>query len=226
MKAIALAAQRREQKGKGPARRCRADGRIPGVLYGVDIDPTPLSIPTREFMNAARGEDTVWLMVNLKFDGESSETMALIRDVQRDPINGKIKHIDFLHVSPTRKLSLRVPVVLKGTPEGVKLGGVLQHIMRDLEVECLPKDIPEKFEIDVSELNIGDAVHVSDLKMENVEILAEERRAVVTVVPPTVIKEPTTTADAEAEAAGEPELVGEEAEGEGEEKAEGDKKEE
>jgi len=151
--------------------------------------------------------------------------------VQKDPITSKIVHIDFMHVSPERRLRLTVPVHLNGVPEGVKThGGILQHIMRDLEIEALPADIPESIELNVEALGIGDSIHVRDITSENIVILSDLRRTIVTVVPPTVIKETVTTTDADAEAAGEPEVVGEgeEAEGEGEkekkEKKEGKEK--
>jgi large subunit ribosomal protein L25 len=230
MKTVELAARTRELKGKGPARRCRADGRIPGVLYGISIEPQPLTVSTHEFVNAARGENTVRMMVNLKFDGNGRSEMALVRDVQKDPVTGRIVHIDFLHVSPDRKLKLTVPLKLIGIPEGVKTrGGVLQWIMRELEVECLPGNIPEIVELNVEALGIGDTIHVREIPIEGVTILSDLRRTVVSVVPPTVIKETVTTTDAAAEAAGEAEKVGEGEEGaesaegkEGKEKAKAD----
>lgn len=223
MKTVELAARTRVEKGKGPARRCRADGRIPGVLYGVSVAPQPLSVSTRDFVNAARGEKTVRMMVNLNFDGNGRTEMALVREVQQDPISGRIVHIDFLHVSPDRKLKLTVPIKLNGIPEGVKTrGGVLQFVMREVDVECLPADIPEAIELNVENLGIGDTIHVHEMPLEGVTILSDPRRTVVSVVPPTVIKETVTTADAEAEAAGEAEVVGEGEEGEA--KAEGDEK--
>ncbi len=227
MKTVDLVARTREEKGKGPARRCRVDGRTPGVLYGVSIDPQPLSVSTRDFVNAARSEKTVRLMVNLKFDDNGRTAMALVREVQQDPVNGRIVHIDFMHVSPDRKLKLTVPVKINGVPEGVKTrGGVMQWIMRELEIECLPAVIPESIEINVEELGIGDTIHVREISAEGVNILSDPRRTVVSVVPPTVIKEDVTTADADAEAAGEAEVVGEGEEGEAKAEGEGEEKKE
>jgi len=129
-----------------------------------------------------------------------------------------------MHVSPERKLRLTVPVSLKGIPEGVKThGGIVQHIMRVVEIEALPADIPESIEIDIEELGIGDSIHVRTITSENITILSDPRRTIVTVVPPTVIKEPVTIADADAEAAGEPEVLGEGEEAEGEGEKEGEK---
>lgn len=226
MKTVDLAANTREEFGKGPNRRCRREGRLPGILYGIGIDPVPLSVAAREFVTAARNEKTVHIMVNLKFDGNGRSEMALVREVQKHPITGHILHIDFMHVSPDRKIKLTVPVNVKGIPEGVKThGGILQHIMRELEVETLPANIPEAIELDVTQLGIGDTIHVRDFSYEGVTILSDPRRTMVSVVPPTVIKETVTTTDADAEAAGEPEVVGEEAEeGKEEKPAEGEAK--
>jgi len=231
MKTYDLVASTRVASGKGSARQCRREGHIPAILYGIDIKPEPLSVVARDFATAARSAESVHIMVNLKMDGNGRSEMALVREVQKDPITSKIVHIDFMHVSPERRLRLTVPVHLTGVPEGVKThGGILQHIMRDLEIEALPADIPESIELNVEALGIGDSIHVRDVTSENIVILSDLRRTIVTVVPPTVIKETVTTADADAEAAGEPEVVGEgeEAEGEGEkekkEKKEGKEK--
>jgi large subunit ribosomal protein L25 len=222
MKTYDLVALARVASGKGSARQCRREGHIPAILYGVEFKPRALAVIAHDFATAARRAESVHIMVNLKLDGNGQTAMALVREVQKDPITGKIVHIDFMHVSPERKLRLTVPVHLKGIPEGVKThGGILQHIMRDLEIEALPADIPESFEIDVEELGIGDSIHVRGIAHGNITILSDPRQTIVTVVPPTVIKETVTTADADAEAAGEPEVVGE-GEGEGE-KAEGEK---
>jgi large subunit ribosomal protein L25 len=230
MKTYDLIAYTRKAGGKGSARQCRREGRIPAILYGMDIKPRPLAVIARDFANAARRADTIHMMVNLQLDGNGQTAMALVREVQKDPLSNKIVHIDFLHVSPERELTLTVPVHLKGIPDGVKThGGIVQHILRDLEIEALPANIPEFIEVEVEALGIGDSVHVRDIAHENVTILSDPRKTVVTVVPPTVIKETVTTAAAEAEAAGAPEVVGEEegeeGEGEKEKEKEKDKKE-
>ncbi len=221
MKTVNLAAYTRELHGKGAARRYRREGKVPAVLYGAGIDPVSIMVPALDFVKAARTAETMYMIVDLQFDGNGETKMALVRDVQTDPISGKLVHLDFLHVSSDRKLKMTVPVQLNGIPEGVKThGGILQHIMRELEIEALPADIPDSIQLNVEELGIGDTIHVRELEQENIVILSDPRRTIVSVVPPTVIKEPTTAADAEAEAAGEAELVGEDgeakpAEGEG-----------
>jgi large subunit ribosomal protein L25 len=156
--------------------------------------------------------------------------MALIREIQHEPITGDILHIDFLHISPTQKIHITVPVTVVGIADGVKnFGGILQLISRELEIESLPSKIPDVITVDVSSLGIGDAIHVRDLAElaeEDVTYVTPADRTVVSVVPPTVIKEVVAAEDEEAaeegEAAGEPEVIGEKAEG-GEE-AKGDDK--
>ncbi|HSG98513.1 MAG TPA: 50S ribosomal protein L25, partial [candidate division Zixibacteria bacterium] len=145
---------------------------------------------------------------------------TLIRAIQRDPVRGDLLHIDLHQISMNRPIHLDIPVRLIGTPKGVKDdGGIMQQIVRELEISCLPTQIPDGVEIDVSELGIQDSIHVSDVTLESVTILTEPQRTIVTIVPPTVAK---TLAEEEAEAAvGAAEgAEGEGAEGEGESKSE------
>ncbi|HLQ65635.1 MAG TPA: 50S ribosomal protein L25, partial [Candidatus Limnocylindrales bacterium] len=167
------------------------------------------------------------VIVDLLVSGAAAaDRKALIREIQRDPVVGNILHLDLQHISLTERITVEVPIELIGTPTGVKDGGgILEHLLREVEIECLPTDIPTHLEADVSLLNIGDSLHVSDLKAERVTILTQADRAIATVVPPTVLEE---VAPAEA-AVAEPELVtdkkeGEEGEEEEEGKAEGGKK--
>jgi large subunit ribosomal protein L25 len=220
MEAIKLTATKREGTGKGDARKLRATGFIPGILYGPEIDPAPISINALELGALYRQQGSSSRLINLDFNGEKNGRMVIIREVQRDPVTGVFRHVDLYQVSMTKKLNITARITLVGTPAGVKLGGILQHITRDLEISCLPSDIPDKIEVDVSELEIGDSVHVKDIVLDKVEILTNASRALATVVPPTVVK---TAAEEAAEAAEAEE--GEEV-AEGEEAAEGEGKEE
>ncbi len=222
MKEIVLKARHREKSGKEYAKKLRRDGFIPAVLYGPESPAVSLEIETKSFQTLLRGglgeNVIVTLLLDEKKDGQRK---VLIREIQRDPVNGNILHLDFHQISLTKKLTIEVPIHLVGTPEGVSDGGILQHVLRELEVECLPTAIPEKIEVDVSSLKIGDSFHVADIKVENVEILSDPKSSVVTVVPPTVFKEPEVAA---AVAEEEPEVIGEKKEGE--EEKEEEKKEE
>jgi large subunit ribosomal protein L25 len=150
------------------------------------------------------------------------DTPSLSLEIQRDPVRGDILHVDFHQISLTKKLTIQVPIHLVGTALGVADGGILQHALRDVEIECLPTAIPEKIEVDVSHLKIGDSVHVGDIKVENAEVLSDPKSSIVSVVPPTVFKEPEVAAPVTEE---EPEVIGEKKEEEEEKKEDKEEKE-
>jgi large subunit ribosomal protein L25 len=202
----ALLGERRTGVGKGVARKLRQAGRIPAVYYGRGEDPIALVVGLKDLQEVIDRADGSNVIVDLKVDGDGSgDRKALIREIQRDPVGGRILHLDLQHISLTERIVVEVPVVLVGIAIGVKEGGgILEHLLREVEVECLPTDIPAKLEVDVSALQIGDSLHVSDLKADRVEILTEAERAIATVVPPTVLEE---AKPAEEGAAAEPELV-------------------
>jgi large subunit ribosomal protein L25 len=215
MKEIVLKARHREKGGKEYAKKLRKSGFIPAVLYGPETPVVSLEIEAKSFQALLRGGLGENMIVNLLLDEkEDGRRKVLIREIQRDPVKEDVLHVDFHQISLTKKLTIEVPIHLVGTPEGVSDGGILQHVLRELEVECLPTAIPEKIEVDVSSLKIGDSFHVADLKVENVEILNDPKSSIVTVVPPTVFKEPEVAAAVTEE---EPEVIGEKKEGEKEE---------
>jgi large subunit ribosomal protein L25 len=202
----ALQGERRSGVGKGVARKLRQAGRIPAVYYGRGEDPIALAVGLKDLQEVIQKAEGSNVIVDLKVDGDGTgDRKALIREIQRDPVGGHILHLDLQHISLTERIVVEVPIVLTGTPTGVKDGGgILEHLLREVEVECLPTDIPSKLEVDVSALNIGDTLHVSDLKADRVEIRTEADRAIATVVPPTVLEE---AKPAEEGAVAEPELV-------------------
>jgi large subunit ribosomal protein L25 len=188
-KSATIGAAPRAATGKGPARVSRRSGRIPAVLYGHGEASVPLSVDARSFDRLLHEVSIENTLIDLELEGQSP-MKVLVREVQRHPYRDTILHVDFFHISMEEEITVEVPVVLVGTPKGVRLhGGIQDHAMREIEVLCLPSDIPEKIEIDVSELDIGDAVRVGDLTVPNVQILADAEQAVVSVVPPTVIEE-------------------------------------
>jgi large subunit ribosomal protein L25 len=202
----ALKGARRSDVGKGVARKLRQAGSIPAVYYGRGEDPIPLTVGLKDLEDVIERAEGSNVIVDLKVDGDGAgDRKALIREIQRDPVGGTILHLDLQHISLTETITVEIPVVLVGTPTGVKDGGgILEHLLRDVEVECLPTDIPSRIEIDVSALNIGDSLHVSDLKAERLTIVTEAGRTIATVVPPTVLEE---AKPAEEAVAVEPELV-------------------
>ncbi|TMQ71416.1 MAG: 50S ribosomal protein L25/general stress protein Ctc [Candidatus Eisenbacteria bacterium] len=207
MAVIALSGQARERLGKGGARTARREGKIPAVLYGHGEKPVAVAIGAREFDLALRGHKGGNPIVNLAVD--SKEFTALIRAVQYDPVTHDILHLDFLHISLTETIEVRVTIHLTGTPTGVKDGGgILEHILREVEVRCLPTAIPSSMDADVSALNIGDSVHVRDLVVPNVTILTDADSTIATVVPPTIIEEkPAEEVAPEGATAAEPEVI-------------------
>lgn len=205
MKEVVLNVRQREERGKEYTKKLRRNGLIPAVVYGQKTPSLPLEIESKSFLALLRGGLGENVLVTLTTgDQKQRDRKVLIREIQRDPVGGQIIHVDFHEVSLTKTLSIQVPLHLVGTPEGVTEGGILQHALRELEVECLPTAIPEKIEVDVSHLNIGDSIHVADLKVENVNIVSDPESSIVSVVPPTVFKEPEVAAPAAEE---EPEVI-------------------
>ena len=208
MAIVPLVGRVRPGTGKGPARQARRDGLIPGVLYGHGETPTAVSVPKREFELALKTSHASGgnVIVALALDGAAERT-AIIREVQRDPISYEILHLDFHHISLTEKVTVDVTVHLVGLPDGVKNGGgILEHITRSIEIECLPTQIPTHIDVDVSALGIGDSVHVRDIAVADAEILSDGDVTIATVVPPTVLTEAVPGAAAPA-ATAEPEVI-------------------
>ena len=209
MAVIAMPAEKRDGLGKGGARKTRAAGKIPGILYGHGETPLPLSVVGRTFELALQKHRGGNAIVNLALDGR--EYTALIRDVQYDPITHDVLHLDFQHISLTEMVEVEVTLHLIGIPVGVKDGGgILEHITRSVEVRCLPTAIPPAIDVDVSHLNVGDSVHVRELTVVDVQVLSDPDSTIATVGAPTVIEEKPVeevAAAAAAPAAAEPEVV-------------------
>ncbi len=192
--------------------RLRSTDKIPGVYYGhgetnINITATPLAMKPLIYTTNTH-------LINLKLDNGENKT-CILRDVQFDPITDRPIHFDLQGVKENEELAVQIPVVLIGSPKGVKDGGTIQHIMHKVRVSCLPKFIPEQIVLDISDLGMNDSIHVRDIKIENVRVIDNAASAVVAVVPPTVVKEevaavPGVTPDAAAAvatAAAEPEVI-------------------
>ena len=224
MSVIQLNGKRRSVIGKGGARKARAAGQIPGVIYGHGETPMAVTVDGREFSTVMRAHKGGNAIVNLKV--EDGEFTALVRDAQIDPLSRAIVHLDFQHISLTETIEVEVPVHAVGLAVGVKdSGGILEVITRQLEVRCLPTAIPASIDIDVTALEIGGSIHVSDITAEGYTILTDPATTVLTVVAPTVeeVAAPVEGEVVAAATAAEPEVVGakgkkEEGEGEKEKK--------
>lgn len=220
MAVIPLKGSRREKLGKGGARKARAAGHIPAVIYGHGEQPAAVSIDRVEFETAIRQHKGGNPIVSLALEGK--EHTALLRAAQRDPLSHEIIHVDFQHISLTETVEVNVNVHLVGVPIGVKDGGgILETILRELEVRCLPTAIPSSIDVDVSALGVGQSVHVREITVEGVTILSDPDATVAVVAAPTVMEEKPAEAAATVTAA-EPEVVA--AKGKKEEAGEAEKK--
>lgn len=204
MSVIQLKGSRRESVGKGGARKARAAGLIPAVIYGHGETPIPVAVVAREFEVALRSHKGGNAIVNLNVAG--NEVTTLVRDVQYDPLSRLVVHLDFQHISLTEQIEVEVVVHFVGTPVGVKDGGgILEHIVRTVQVRCLPTAIPARIDVDVTALNVGDSVHVRDIQVQGFTLFTEGDVTLGTVVAPTV--EVVATPVEGAVAAAEPEVV-------------------
>jgi len=161
MAEVTLKAIKREDTGKGSARRARAAGRVPAIVYGQGIEPVAIAVDRREFVTALLTDAGMNVLLNIEVDG--STTTALTRELQRDPVRGTLLHADFVKIDLTQEVEVEVPVHLVGDSPGVKEGGVLEHPLFTVHVRCLPTDVPESIDADISGLNIGDVLRVSEL---------------------------------------------------------------
>jgi large subunit ribosomal protein L25 len=196
-----------EPRHVGPnqnTKRLRRSGKLPGIFYGPKTQPVPLEMDTKDFLSRVAGLEGSHL-IRIKSDSPLlANKVALVKEMQFHPITGDIVHADFYEVDLAIKIAVKVPLHFVGKAVGVVRGGILQPVMRELEVECLPMDIPEYFDVDVSSLDIGHSLHVSDLKIpEAVTPVHETNVTLVTVVPPTVEEAPAVEAAPTAVAEGE-----------------------
>ena len=166
MEKIALTAQVREKAGKGVARGLRRNQMVPAVLYSHGKS-MPISMGNRDVTKILNSEGGEHALINLKVEGGKGgvEKLALIKDYQIDPRNGELIHVDLMEIAMNEKVKISVAVHLAGSSIGVKEGGILQHSLRELEIECLPTQIPEHLEINVSALKINESLHVRDIKV-------------------------------------------------------------
>jgi large subunit ribosomal protein L25 len=186
MKQVAVDAYVRTGKGKGAARQLRRAGSLPGVLYGPKTDPISISLDAHEFnkiMSSSRGEQILFTL-RLKNNGDSGSFMTLVKELQLHPVNDAIRHVDFYHVSLDKEVEVEIPIAIVGKAKGVEIeNGVLEIIQRTVRVSCLPMAIPKEIQMDVSNLGLGDASHVSDIvPPEGVKLLEDPKTTLVTVV--------------------------------------------
>ncbi len=194
---ITLKAQKREGTGKGVARKLRQEGRVPAVLYGRELGTMHLSLDTHEAENLFHSISTENTIVGLKVEGVGELFQTLVREIQSHPFKSSLIHVDFLRIQAGVAVDVEVPLRLIGDPIGVKnSGGVLEQVLNELPVKCIPSKIPELIEVDVSELDINDSLHVYDLELEEgINITVDEERTICAVAIPKVVEEAVVEED-------------------------------
>ncbi|MCK5695728.1 MAG: 50S ribosomal protein L25 [Desulfobacula sp.] len=199
MELIELNAKSRENKGKGAARKLRAGNAFPAIVYRAKTDPAMLSIKTSDFVKIIREYGSTGLFFNLKVEGSSGkDKIVMLKDVQMDTFGLNYLHIDLLEIDMDTMVTVSVPVATIGESVGVKEGGLLQIIRRELDVVCKPADTPSSIQIDISELDVGDSVHIEAIDLgENIEIPHEVNFTVITIGAPTVEEEEEIDEDEE-----------------------------
>ncbi len=187
MKRIPFEVEFREKTGKNFAKKLRRSGKIPGVVYGPGIEGgIPVAVDEVSFYRLMKdvGESAFLLDLKIKKNGSLEEHVALLKGIQRDIITRRPIHIDFQRVDLEKEVTVKVDVILVGTPIGVEKGGILEQERDEVEVVCLPTDIPDAIRVDVSKLDIGDSIHVNDIKLERGRIVAETNFTIATVLAP------------------------------------------
>lgn len=186
MEQLELITKIRKSVGNGPARALRREGKIPAVLYGPKTEPILLSVDMKDIEQILKKGTIGQALLNLVIqNGEAITKTAMIKELQTHPVSGKFLHIDFYEIDMQRKINTMVPVIVSGQSKGVEVGGILQIVRREVEVFCLPSAIPAAIEVDISELDIGDSIHVQQIRLpDDVELPEDVDFTVVTVLAP------------------------------------------
>jgi large subunit ribosomal protein L25 len=186
---IALAAQLRTQRGKEAARKIRRNKQVPAIIYGPHIEPLMVAVDYSQLYKVVKNATSENIMIDMEIQsGDGVETKkVMLKDLQIDPIKDTYIHADFYEISMDTELTVEIPIHLLNTPVGVTKGGILQHVKREIEISCLPDKLIDFVEVDVSGLDIGDAVHVGDIPLpEGIKCLDDEELTVAVVAAPTV----------------------------------------
>ena len=195
METVEIQIEPRDSGSKGKVKELRRQGKLPGVFYGPKAQTVPLELDRKEFLSRVADLEGSRLIRIKSASPLLADRVALVKEMQFHPVTGEVVHADFYEVDLTAKIRVKVPLHFVGKAEGVVRGGILQPVVREVEVECLPMDIPEYFDVEVSALDIGDSLHITDLPMrEGVVAVYETNFTLVTVVPPTVEEAPAAEA--------------------------------
>jgi large subunit ribosomal protein L25 len=211
-----LIAKKRSLGGSSNARRMRAAGNLPGVVYGSGKDPVSIEVDIHDFEQILHHSSSESMLIDISLEGEG-DLSVLVKDVQHHPVNSELIHVDLLRVEANKPISVDIALELVGEAAGVKAGGILDHTMHSIAVECLPGDLVESFEVDVSELEIGQSLQVADLKLDSKFKLLVDEESIVAGVSGPQAEEEEEVEEGEEEGAAEPEVITEKKEEEGEE---------
>lgn len=183
-----LSAEIREGVGKERARKLRAKGLIPAIFYSPRSQSIPLVIDSKEFVKTLQTEagENVLIDLNIRKGDQAERRVVMVKEIQIDPLQRTTLHTDFYEVAMDEMVTVEVPIHLVGKPEGIKVGGILEQIRREIQIQCLPGNIPKRIDVDVSSLKIGDSIHVQDIQVEEAKILFDTNFTIATVVPPVV----------------------------------------
>jgi large subunit ribosomal protein L25 len=187
-----LNAEVREKTGKEIAKKLRTRGLIPAVFYGPRSETVALMVDPKELSKTLQTEagENVIIDLNIRKGGDSFQKMVMLKEIQIHPLRRKALHADFYEVSMEQMVTVEIPVHLLGKPEGVKAGGILDQVLRTIQIQCLPGDIPRSIDVDVNALMIGDSVHVKDVQLEKGKILTDLNFTIASVVPPAAEAKP------------------------------------
>jgi len=195
LETVEIQIEPRDSGSKGKVKELRRQGKLPGVFYGPKAEAIPLELDRKEFLSRVADLEGSHLIRIKSASPLLADRVALVKEMQFHPVTGEVVHADFYEVDLTAKIRVKVPLHFVGKAEGVVRGGILQPVVREVEVECLPMDIPEYFNVEVSALDIGHSLHITDLPMrEGVVAVYETNFTLVTVVPPTVEEAPAAEA--------------------------------
>ena len=201
MRGIPLKAEIRVRKGSAESRRIRREDYIPAVLYGKDMEPLPIKVPKPEISKIVHSRAGEHSMVELQIesDGETQKILSVIKEVQHDPLTDLIIHADFERIQLGKPVVFTVPIEFVGTPVGVKMGGVFAPHLHEIEIKCKPMDAPEVVEVDVSNIELGDSMHIRDISIPNAEIINLPDETIVSVIKPRIAVEEEKPEEEEAE---------------------------
>lgn len=213
MAIIQLDSKKRTMTGKGSARKLRSVGRLPVILYGPETSPIMLSLDYKQLQKILRGKSAENIIFDLKIDsnGTNQSMRVMIKEIQKDPVTRDYLHVDFYEISMEKELEVDIPVYLVNTPIGVSEGGILEHIRRELKISCMPKNLVDKIEVDVSGLAIGQSLHMEDIDLPpGLKSIEDGDLTIATVVAPAIEEEVEEEVEEEAEEAESEEIKGEE----------------